>query len=265
MSFTPFVNSTTAYAEELNENWRHIAHGGIHARLPRDGASLTAADATYDLGSSTATWKSLFCNTLHIHRPLAPASTASAVTVPRLGYSWNLIDELYNNSYTAPTSPFLARTYNLTGEPEQILINAYVDRTTGVSYGNPGYMQCLLYLADTSGTYLSTGGSQELNYLNSALGANRRAYVSYNIMQEINPTIGSAGPGFLQGYAQTLINLKAGMPRMGFTRYSLFDKGVLFKYYDIRFSYVNQATIGSIYMEVGGNHFRNVHYQLWMR
>jgi hypothetical protein len=62
--FTIFEQSTTAYAEEINDNFYHIAQGNL---LPRSGVSLTTIDSTYDLGSSICNWNNLFCNTLNIY------------------------------------------------------------------------------------------------------------------------------------------------------------------------------------------------------
>ena len=61
MAFTIFTDSTTADANQVMANFTHIAKGD---RLPRGGTSLDATTSTYNLGSSTYYWSTVFCDTL---------------------------------------------------------------------------------------------------------------------------------------------------------------------------------------------------------
>ena len=62
MSFNIFVHSTASDATEVNDNFYHFAQEDLY---PRGGVSLTTADATYNLGSSTAKWENLYFNNLY--------------------------------------------------------------------------------------------------------------------------------------------------------------------------------------------------------
>jgi hypothetical protein len=65
MSFTTFTDSTTAYANELMDNFYHIGQGD---RLPMSGTALTLAgtQSALDIGSSAASWKNLYANNLYV-------------------------------------------------------------------------------------------------------------------------------------------------------------------------------------------------------
>lgn len=63
MSFYIFANGNTASAYEMTENFKW---GGAGDRLPRGGVSLTATNAVYNIGASTATWDDVFCDYLEI-------------------------------------------------------------------------------------------------------------------------------------------------------------------------------------------------------
>jgi hypothetical protein len=68
--FTIFQNSTTAYANQVNDNFYHFADGNL---IPRGGVSLTATDSVYDLGSSTYRWKTTYINSVNLVNDLHPA------------------------------------------------------------------------------------------------------------------------------------------------------------------------------------------------
>jgi hypothetical protein len=67
MSFTVFQNSTTADATEVNANFYFVAQGSRLPMTQTAAGSLTAVDATYDLGSATYTWNNLFCENIYIN------------------------------------------------------------------------------------------------------------------------------------------------------------------------------------------------------
>ena len=61
--FYELRNSTTAFANEVIENFYHIADGD---RLPRSASgNLPEIDNTYDLGSADYKWKTIFCETFY--------------------------------------------------------------------------------------------------------------------------------------------------------------------------------------------------------
>jgi len=60
MAWTTFVNSTTADADEVNDNFYHIRQGNL---LPMGNASMEYTTSAYDLGSSTYTWDTLHVDT----------------------------------------------------------------------------------------------------------------------------------------------------------------------------------------------------------
>ena len=263
MSFNILANSYTAWANQINDNFYHIAQGD---RIPRGGNSLTATDAAYDLGSSTGAWNNLFCNTLNINNPLAPASTPSAVTVSRLGYSWNLIDEVYAESVAAG-SPGLDRNYNLTGEINQVYINAYIDRTISSLALEHG-LAVQFYLANTiSSTYLVTGGAQRIYYnlVAGTMAASRFSSNDRYVIQSPNKNYSLGASELIQMYGQYSINLKSGLPRMGFNKTFHFEGGGMSYYRDSVFTFENQTTISSIRVTTQNVACRRVKYQLWAR
>ena len=70
MPFHILQNSLTADATDVNDNFYWIGQG---SRLPMGGNSLTSTDATYDLGSSIATWNNLHCENIYINASINTA------------------------------------------------------------------------------------------------------------------------------------------------------------------------------------------------
>lgn len=62
--FTVFHNSTTAYADEVMDNFYHIFDGD---RLPRSGDALAPTNNVYDIGSSTYKWNQLHCGNIDVN------------------------------------------------------------------------------------------------------------------------------------------------------------------------------------------------------
>jgi len=60
MAWTTFVNSTTADASEVNDNFYHTRQGDL---LPMGNASMQYTSGGYDLGSSTYTWANAHIDT----------------------------------------------------------------------------------------------------------------------------------------------------------------------------------------------------------
>lgn len=63
MPFTVFVESTTAYANEVMDNFYTIAQGD---RLPRGGANLDPTTGAYNIGSASYYWDEVYCKTVDI-------------------------------------------------------------------------------------------------------------------------------------------------------------------------------------------------------
>lgn len=88
MAFTIFAKNDTIEAGLMNDNFYHFAQGHVY---PRDGNSLTI-DTTkeWDIGSSLAQWKDVYCETLHV-----------GVTVTSRANAWvNLVDEITVNTFS---------------------------------------------------------------------------------------------------------------------------------------------------------------------
>ena len=66
MAFKVFVNSTTADASDMNDNFSFIGAGSRLPYTQTAAGSLTAVDATYDLGASTTTWNTLYCENVDL-------------------------------------------------------------------------------------------------------------------------------------------------------------------------------------------------------
>lgn len=83
MSFHILLNSTTADASDVNDNFYHVAQG---SRLPMGGNSLAYTNGAYDLGSASYKWNNLYCNNINVTGNLAN--------------TWNKIysDELASNT-----------------------------------------------------------------------------------------------------------------------------------------------------------------------
>jgi len=62
--FEPLINSTTAFDDEMNYNFYHVAKGTI---LPRGNSYLEATTGTYDIGSTTYPWASVYVNNVHVN------------------------------------------------------------------------------------------------------------------------------------------------------------------------------------------------------
>ena len=71
MPFTIFQNSTTAFANEVVNNFYHIADGD---RLPREAGSMTAVDLTYNIGSISNRFKNLYANNLYVNSDITSTS-----------------------------------------------------------------------------------------------------------------------------------------------------------------------------------------------
>jgi hypothetical protein len=158
MSFTIFVTQTTAYADEVLDNFYYL--GGD--RLPYDGNSLTAIDSTYDLGSSTYKWQNVYCNSIEI----------SSITGNGM---WMLIDKVVLSS--------TASTVDISGfEPmDEIYITMFhkdIDTNTAI------YAQ-----VNNAGTTSSYNGWGELvlytstGFIHSGTSASFRIVMSYATRQ----------------------------------------------------------------------------------
>jgi hypothetical protein len=62
MAFHVLINSTTADASDVNENFYHIRQGSV---LPVGGSSLSYTNSVYDLGSSSYKWKDFYANNIY--------------------------------------------------------------------------------------------------------------------------------------------------------------------------------------------------------
>lgn len=138
MSFYIFSNGNTASAYEMTENFKW---GGAGDRLPRDGVSLTAIDATYNLGASTAIWDDVYCNYLEIANSVYGSYNL-----------WVLLDEV-TLSATASSIEFTG----LNGDTQtEYMIQVYYTENTQSSL----YM---IFNGDSAANY----GGQRLSFYDS--------------------------------------------------------------------------------------------------
>lgn len=59
MTWVTLVDGTTADADEVMNNFYHVAQGDV---LPRGGSTFAATSGTYDLGSTSYMWRRLYAN-----------------------------------------------------------------------------------------------------------------------------------------------------------------------------------------------------------
>jgi hypothetical protein len=185
--FHILAESTTADANDLNDNWKHIADGD---RLPRDGNSLTVADATYDLGSSTTTWNNLFCNNLNISQTLTTADKSlwipiwEGMTVTALGGGFYKLDISGLNGDEDLEYRFKFKS-NVTWTPLM-----YFNGDSSASYG----MQLL-----------ETGYINGANQTQTAIRITSSTAIYFSL---------NSGTSVYVGHWDFTINAKTGMPRM---------------------------------------------------
>ena len=115
MPFTIFQNSTTAYANEVIDNFYFIAQGN---RLPRGGANLEETNSVFDLGSSNYYWKQVHCNTFNINQTVS---------------SSNLFNKILNQE---DTSTSRIEITGLNGDNNNLIISIYGVPATVTSYIN---------------------------------------------------------------------------------------------------------------------------------
>jgi len=268
MAFIELENSTTADATDINNNFYHVAQGD---RLPMGGDLLISTDSVYDLGSSSATWNNVFCDTLNINSPVSVARYADSV---RRGYYitntsnniWNLIDEttVYSNSAS------MVMVYSLTGNYlNEIKIDLYAERTNTTIYSFDGG-ECRLYLysapGNTIGAQLGIGGAQRLQYVNNTLTAARFSNALNYIIQGVRQTsTGAPTSGYLQAFGSTIISLRAGFPKIGQTESFVCNAGNLTKKYNTSFFYSSESTIGTISLNFLWDPFGKISVKLWGR
>ena len=63
MAFFEILKSTTAYADDTNDNFYHLAQGTIEPKANTGTMGLTSS--IYDLGASITAWKTLYCNNIY--------------------------------------------------------------------------------------------------------------------------------------------------------------------------------------------------------
>lgn len=76
MAFTFFVNSTTADAADMNDNFAFVAAGTRNPLTQSASGTFTAVDATYDLGASTTTWKTAYVQNLNVSGSITTSGQA---------------------------------------------------------------------------------------------------------------------------------------------------------------------------------------------
>lgn len=138
MSFTIFANGNTASADEMTANFRW---GGAGHRLPRDGVSLTAIDATYNIGASTATWDDVYCNYLEIANSVYGSYNL-----------WVLLDEV---TLSAAASSIEFTGLNGDTQTEYMIHVYYIENTQSSLY--------MIFNGDSAANY----GGQRLSFYDS--------------------------------------------------------------------------------------------------
>lgn len=103
MPFYNFQNSTTAYADDTNDNFYHLAQGTVEPKANTGTMALTTG--VYDLGSSTTTWKQLYCNNIYANTTTLSGKiwkqiyhitvTTASIAINVTGLNCDELNELY--------------------------------------------------------------------------------------------------------------------------------------------------------------------------
>lgn len=83
MSYYAFTSTSLGNADEVMANFYHIYQGDRLPYTATASGTITASDNTVDLGSSSARWRTLYCNNV--------LTTIGAITAP---YMWSLKSRL---------------------------------------------------------------------------------------------------------------------------------------------------------------------------
>lgn len=151
MAFTIFQHSTTANATEINANFYHVAQGD---RLPRSGGSLTAADSTYNVGSSSYIWDEIYCIQPYVSNWSVTAEYYLSVEITATTASIEIIG-LNDNLYKHHIIDMIIFPKLATASTQYMVINS--DSSASYCYiryntGNPAAVnatsQSYIYLGD---------------------------------------------------------------------------------------------------------------------
>ena len=137
--FTVFQTNTTAYANELMDDFYYL--GADRMPLTQTAAgSLTAVDATYDLGSSTYRWDDVYADNLYITNDISSNSQTlwvleSEVTLSATASAINFVSL---DGDTDSVYKIIARIEHV-GSATTFYF-AYLNQDSASNYGNQ-YMQ----------------------------------------------------------------------------------------------------------------------------
>jgi hypothetical protein len=222
MSFTIFEQSTTAYANEVNDNFYHVAQGHL---LPRGGDSLTSTNAVYDLGTTTAIWNNLFCNTLHINDSVTSG-----------GNIWQLLNTV-NLTTTESTIDLVPAGFSGDNYQEiKILVNCYltgggISIFYGDSLGTTNYFGWQGFGRWNFASGLTTVAMRYTSLTGIYIGGTELTITTKYVFAEIN------------------LNTKTGIQRNLISSYLAYvNSTTIISAYDVAGTWEGTATITAIYL-----------------
>jgi len=162
MTYRKLIDSTTADAADMNDNFYHIGKGSI---LPMAGDYLRYTDSSCDLGSSTYKWNNVFVNNLDAVNIL----TSTAITSDKL---WTLLAEYsVDSTHTGTTRIEFA---SLGSSPQEYYIQAvFLNYSLGSIVMNLS--------AATTGGYRGGGYFTTSNTSTGYVASFQTVYSSYGI------------------------------------------------------------------------------------
>lgn len=181
MAFTYFVNSTTADAMQMMNNYYYIADGDQMPLTQSAAGTVASSHNTCNLGASTTVYKSVYCSNLNIY-----ASTASADKS-----IWKLIYH-YKGDNTSLSSLEIT---GLDGDSSRVYFLEYND------YSAPS-ITSLIFNGDSASNY----GFQEIKYYTGSSVALRGSGTSIKL---------GGGDSASTIFTKILIYAKSGNERLG--------------------------------------------------
>jgi hypothetical protein len=231
MAFTILANGNPTDAQEINNNFYHIASG---SRIPMGGVSLAATTLAYDLGTTTAYWNNLFVNNIY----------ANSITTANKSL-WTLVSEVTLTA-TASSIEFTG----LNGDTAiEYNILAYIDCP------NAGYAD--LYLNNDSAT--ANYGNQMLVGQSTTVSAIRNIIAS-------GWRLGNFYDG-LTGFGVLNLKSKTNGLRMGICNFMNITSTVVQIIFNYAYVWNNTtSTVSSLKIVNPVNYFNpNTHIEIWSR
>ncbi len=134
MAYNTLLNSTTADASDVNDNFQHIAAG---SRLPMSsvGVSFATTDSAYDLGADATRWNDLYCDNVNF----AGSVTTADKTLWTLEAETTLADTATSISFTGLDGDtdinYMILVRLVSSNSQSTLLTMYFNEDSSASYG----------------------------------------------------------------------------------------------------------------------------------